>query len=72
MAAGHNALRGAGPGQKHALQVALWHEWVVPVCGPTGVGALFDQLPFPTSLRGESLPRVLVLLPYAGVGSGVR
>jgi len=39
MAAGHNALRGSGPGQKHALK-APWREWVVLVRWPTGVGAL--------------------------------
>ena len=39
MAAGHNALRGSGPGQKPALE-APWRKWVVPVLGPTGMGAL--------------------------------
>src|SRR5687768_17107977 len=38
-AAGHNALRGSGPGQKPALE-APWRKWVVPVREPTGVGAL--------------------------------
>lgn len=32
MAAGHNALRGSGPGQKHALE-APWREWVILVRG---------------------------------------
>ena len=32
MAAGHNALRGSGPGQKPALE-APWRKWVVPVRG---------------------------------------
>ncbi len=32
MAAGHNALRGSGPGQKHALK-APWRKWVVLVRG---------------------------------------
>jgi hypothetical protein len=32
MAAGHNALRGSGPGQKPALE-ALWRKWGVPVRG---------------------------------------
>ncbi len=32
MAAGHNALRGSGPGQKPALE-APWREWVVLVRG---------------------------------------
>ena len=39
MAAGHNALRGSGPSQKHALK-APWPKWGVPVRGPTGMGAL--------------------------------
>ncbi len=39
MAAGHNALRGSGPGQKPALE-APWRKWVVPVREPTGMGAL--------------------------------
>lgn len=39
MAAGHNALRRSGPGQKLALE-APWPKWGVPVRGPTGVGAL--------------------------------
>ena len=38
-AAGHNALRGLGPGQKPALE-APGAKWVVPFLGPTGVGAL--------------------------------
>ena len=25
---------------------AQWHGWVVPIVGPTGMGALFDQSPF--------------------------
>ena len=32
MAAGHNALRGSGPGQKPALE-APWRKWVVLVRG---------------------------------------
>ena len=39
MAAGHNALRGSGPSQKHALK-APWPKWGVPVREPTGMGAL--------------------------------
>jgi len=38
-AAGHNALRGSGPGQKPALE-APWRKWVFLVREPTGVGAL--------------------------------
>lgn len=32
MAAGHNALRGSGPGQKPALE-APWRKWVVLIRG---------------------------------------
>ncbi len=41
----------------------LWADWL---------GCVIRSMPFPTSLRGGVLPRVFVLLPYAGVGSGVR
>ena len=40
MAAGHNALRRSGPGQKHALKRRRGTNWVVLIFGPTGVGAL--------------------------------
>jgi hypothetical protein len=47
MAAGHNALRGSGPGQKHALDGALallgcpdpWADWR---------GCVSRSMPFPT------------------------
>jgi hypothetical protein len=32
MTAGHNALRGSGPGQKPAFKMR-WHEWVVLIAG---------------------------------------
>jgi hypothetical protein len=35
MTAGHNALRGSGPGQKRAFEM-LWHLWVVLIAGSTG------------------------------------
>ena len=35
MTAGHNALRGSGPGQKPAFKMH-WHKWVVPIAGSTG------------------------------------
>ena len=35
MTAGHNALRGSGPGQKPAFEM-LWHMWVVLITGSTG------------------------------------
>jgi hypothetical protein len=34
-AAGHNALRGSGPGQILAFEMR-WHWWVVPISGSTG------------------------------------
>ena len=34
MTAGHNALRGSGPGQKPAFKMR-WHEWVVLITGST-------------------------------------
>jgi hypothetical protein len=33
--AGHNALRGSGPGQKPAFKMQ-WHKWVVLIAGSTG------------------------------------
>jgi hypothetical protein len=72
MTAGHYALRGSGPGQKHALVSSalarvgcpgLWADWLKCV---------IRSLPFPTSLREASFPCAFVLLPYAVVGSGVR
>lgn len=35
MTAGHNALRGSGPGQKHAFEMP-WPKWVVLIAGSTG------------------------------------
>jgi len=35
MTAGHNALRGSGPGQKPAFEMH-WHWWVVLIAGSTG------------------------------------
>jgi hypothetical protein len=35
MTAGHNALRGSGPGQNLAFEMQ-WHEWVVLTAGSTG------------------------------------
>ena len=35
MTAGHNALRGSGPGQKLAFEM-LWPVWVVLIAGSTG------------------------------------
>src|ERR1700738_3479397 len=35
MTAGHNALRGSGPGQNPAFEMH-WHEWVVLIAGSTG------------------------------------
>src|SRR5262249_26248438 len=34
-AAGHNALRGSGPGQKPAFEMH-WHKWVVLIAGSAG------------------------------------
>src|SRR5438067_7773343 len=35
MTAGHNALRGSGPGQNRAFEMR-WHKWVVLIAGSTG------------------------------------
>ena len=40
---------------------ALWHEWVVPIRGPTGLGALFVHCPF--QLRGREVSRLLLSQP---------
>jgi drug/metabolite transporter (DMT)-like permease len=74
MAAGHNALRRSGPGQKHALKSTrslgataqvgcpgLWADWL---------GCVVRSLPSPTSLCGK-LSRLFVSLPQAACGSGV-
>jgi hypothetical protein len=58
MAAGHNALRGSGPGQKHALE-APWRKWVVLVRGRLA-WVRYRSLLSPTSSRGL-LPRVQIL-----------
>ena len=58
IAAGHNALRRTGPGQKHALKWRHGTKWVVPVFGPTGMGALFDQCPFQP---GDAVSRVFLI-----------
>jgi hypothetical protein len=36
MTAGHNALRGSGPGQLPAFEMMHWHWWVVLIAGSTG------------------------------------
>ena len=36
MAAGHNALRGSGPAQKHAVWLLHGVKWVVLIFGTTG------------------------------------
>jgi hypothetical protein len=36
MAAGHNALRRSGPGQKHAVALLHWLKWGVLISGSTG------------------------------------
>ncbi len=36
MAAGHNALRRSGPGQKHAVSKLHWLRWGVLISGSTG------------------------------------
>jgi hypothetical protein len=36
MTAGHNALRGSGPGQTPAFDYAMALEWVVLIAGSTG------------------------------------
>ena len=36
MTAGHNALRGSGPGHKRAFETMLWPKWVVLIAGSTG------------------------------------
>jgi len=42
-AAGHNAFRRSGPGQKRALEV-LWPVWVVPITGSTGLHYVLSAL----------------------------
>jgi hypothetical protein len=61
MAAGHNALRRSGPGQKLALE-APWPKWGVPVRGPTGMGAL--QVFALSNVVTQISPRVQI--PQAG------
>ena len=43
--------------------MAPWHEWVVPIRGPTGLGALIVRAL--SQPRGRGFPRVFVALPYA-------
>ena len=69
-AAGHNALRKSGSGQKHALEVAQWPEWSVPILGPTGLGALFVQCFLPNLIGRRGL-RILFQF-YAATGTGAR
>jgi hypothetical protein len=64
MAAGHNALRGSGPGQKLALE-APWPKWGVPVREPTGVGALQVCC----SLQRRCADRPAQFLTYAASGA---
>ena len=71
MAAGHNALRRSGPGQKHAL------DWRYGTSGLSrSVGRLawvrYAIIALSNLVAREAVPRVFVLLPYADADSGVR
>ena len=57
IAAGHNALRRSGPGQFYVLERRHGTKWVVPIFGPTGMGALYDQCPFQPGCAGLSRVR---------------
>ena len=71
MAAGHNALRKPGPGQKHAL---------VRRSGTSGLSRSVGRLAWvrysinalSNLVARGTVPRGSLSLPYAGVGSGVR
>ena len=56
MAAGHNALRGSGPGQKHALFRRSGTNGLSLSVGPTGLGALSDHCPFQPGCAGSLMP----------------
>ena len=62
MAAGHNALRGSGPGHKHALERR---------CGTNGLSRSLGRLAWVrysfialSNLGGGGFPRLFVVLPY--------
>ena len=57
MAAGHNALRRSGPGQKHAVSLLHWLKWVVPIFGSTA-RCIIRLVSFPTSLAQATPARV--------------
>ena len=71
MAAGHNALRGSGPGQNHAL---------VRRSGTNGLSRSVGRLAWvryaiialSNLVAREAVPRLFVVLPYADADSGVR
>jgi hypothetical protein len=65
MAAGHNALRGSGPGQKHALK-APWREWVVPVRGRRA------WVRYRSAALSNFVARITPRVPGTYVGSGAR
>src|SRR6266702_1764119 len=55
-AAGHNALRGSGPGQKPAFDMH-WHKWVVLIAGSTG-----------SALRAVGPPNFLLTPDVGAIG----
>ena len=56
MTAGHNALRGTGPGQSpHSMM--QWHKWVVLIAGSTALHYVLFALPTFTSRRMSCLRR---------------
>src|SRR3974390_1994225 len=58
MTAGHNALRGSGPGQNLAFEMH-WHWWVVLIAGSTGSALRAVRPPnlHITPVSARSLPR---------------
>jgi hypothetical protein len=57
MAAGHNALRGSGPGQKHAVAVLQWLKWGVLISGSTGL-VHYSSLALSNLVSASACPRL--------------
>ena len=65
VAAGHNALRGSGPGQKPALE-ALWRKWVVLVRGRLA------RVRYRSAALSNFVARIAPRVQIPQAGSGAR
>ena len=69
MAAGHNALRRSGPGQKHAVAMLQWLKWGVLISGSTG-WVHYSSVALSNLVSASRCPRVFQAACAAGATLG--